>query len=140
MSVTKNIDNTLERKLDIALKSIHDLSALNRNPLSRIKLIEKIAMAKYRNRILPRGLALREVLQNCIKKIITDTAGEAALIRERHYLDMSLKGMSRKSISQELHLSREHVSRYYRKSALALLANEFRSLTRKISRKFPTSQ
>jgi hypothetical protein len=133
MIAARNVDNTLETKLDFALKNMHDLSALNRSPLARISAVEQIALEKYRDRILPRGLALREILYICVKKIITDTAGEATLERERRYLAMSVRGMSCKAISQELRLSREHVSRYYRKSVLALLADEFRSLTRRVT-------
>ena len=130
VKANRTLDNALENKLDYALKSLHDLGALNRSPLARYAYIERLAKRKYNGRILPRGLALREVIRGCIRAIVSGLAGEQSFSRVSTYLVMSEKGISCGQISQQMGLSREHVSRHYRKMALELLADEYQSRTR----------
>jgi len=47
------------------------------------------------------------------------------------YLDLLVKGLSCQEISKQLGLSREHVSRVYRKKAVELVTEEFLSVVKR---------
>jgi len=74
---------------------------------------------------MARGLALREVLLGCVESVVLDIGNEPALSREREYLVLLKDGLSCKEISGRLGLSREHISRVYRKRALELVTEAF---------------
>ena len=118
-------------RLDDALKNLGDRSALNRNPLAHSAYLERLANEKYRDKIMPRGLALREVIAECVNKISAEVGSEPGLQKACRYLDLRAKGVKCCDISSELGLAREHVSRTVRKRALELLLEEFLSMTRK---------
>jgi len=79
---------------------------------------------------MARGLALREVLGACVDRVLSDLGNEKALHRERDYLELLRDGLSCREASKRLGLSREHVSRTYRKRALQLLTEVFLAVTR----------
>jgi AraC-like DNA-binding protein len=122
---------SLEDQVGSALRVIQDLSALNRSPLARIAHVENLARDQYQRHILPRGLALRAVLASCVDQVINDLSGEPALKRQCDYLRMIKDGVRCKEISRSLGCSREHVSRKYRREALALLSEAFQRRTRR---------
>jgi len=128
-SKRKDDDTTIrwERRLDVALKTINDRSALNRNSLADIAYIGKLASESYRGHLFPRGLALHDTLLTCIEKISTELGNEAGLTRACTYLQLITEGLSCKEIARQLGLSREHTSRVYRRKALELLIEEFKS-------------
>ena len=131
MSNSKRKDDDIavrwERRLDVALKSINDRSALNRNSLADLAFIGKLALESYGGHVFPRGLALHDTLLTCIEKISSELGNEAGLTRACTYLQLIAEGLSCKEISRQLGLSREHTSRVYRRKALALLIEEFKS-------------
>ena len=114
-----------------ALRNLDDRSVLNRSPLTRLTYVEKLARERYSSHILPRGLALREVLEGCIEKVVNDLSGERRLSRVCRYLAGLKQGLSCKQISSELGLSREHVSRVYRLKVLELVTTEFFSIVKR---------
>ena len=121
-------DNTTirwEGRLDLALKGINDRSALNRNALSDIAYIGKLASESYSGHVFPRGLALHDTLLTCIEKISLELGDEIGLTRACTYLRLIVQGLSCKEIARQLGLSREHTSRVYRRKALEVLAEEF---------------
>ena len=65
------------------------------------------------------------ILLNCIKKISAELSDEPGLARVCHYLALLVEGLSCKAISRQLGLSREHVSRVYRKKAIELVIEHF---------------
>ena len=83
-----------------ALRNLDVRSALNRSHLARLAYVERLAR---------------------------DLGGEPALSRACQYLILLKEGLSCQQISHELGLSREHVSRVYRRKALELLTQEFLS-------------
>ena len=115
-----------ERRLDLALKSINDRSALSRNSLSDLAYIAKLASENYGGHVFPRGLALHDTLLACIEKISSELGDEIGLTRACRYLQLIVKGLSCKEIARQLGLSREHTSRVYRRKALELLIEEFK--------------
>ena len=119
-----------ERRVDHALRNIGDRSALNRSPLAKLAYIEKLASERYNGHLLPRGLALHNTLLACVEKILEELGSEPKLARACNYLQLLAKGFSCKEISRQLGLSREHVSRVYRKKALELFTEEFLSIVR----------
>ena len=125
-----NTYNKLEKRIDHALKSIGDRSELSRSPLADIDFIGKLASQSYSGHLMPRGLALHDVLLACVNKISKELDDEPGLSHACNYLQLLVKGFSCKEISRQLRLSREHVSRVYRKKALELFTEEFLSRVR----------
>ena len=120
-----------QRRVDHALKNLGDRSILNRSPLAGLAYVDKLAEDKYEGHILPRGLALHEILIECITKISTELSNEPNLTRACNYLDLLVKGLSCQEISKQLGLSREHVSRVYRKKAVELVTEALLSVVKR---------
>lgn len=121
----------LEGRLARALRDLGDRSALNRNPLARSAYVGRLADEEYGDKIMPRGLALRNVITGCVSKICAEVGNEPGLERASRYLALRANGLKCRDISSELGLAREHVSRTVRKRALELLVEEFLSVTRR---------
>ena len=112
-------------KVGFAARHLDDRIVLNQTPLARLAYIEKLARERHRERTHPRGLALRETIVACIDDIVEDLKDEPALSRVTQYLVLLKEGVRCKEISSRLGLSREHVSRLYRRIALQLLTEAF---------------
>lgn len=120
-----------------ALRNLDDRSVLNRSSLARLSYVEKLARERYSSHILPKGLALREVLVECIDKVVNDLSKDTGLSRACRYLTLLKQGLSCQQISSELGLSREHVSRVYRPRALDLVTSAFLSVIKSHSTSKP---
>ncbi len=114
-----------QKRVEYALRNLGDRSVLNRSPLAKLTYIGRLAEDKYKGHILPRGLALHDVLLDCTQRISKELSAEPGLARTCSYLDLYIKGLSCREISEQLGLSREHVSRVYRKKAVELITEEF---------------
>ena len=119
-----------QQRVSYAVRHLADRDILSDSPLARLRGIQRLAKEHYSNQVLPRGLALREVMTVCVEKIAKDLAGEAPLAKARTYLILTKDGMSCKQIGRELGLSREHISRVIRPKAFQLLAEEFLNVIR----------
>ena len=122
--------NEWQQRVAYALRHFGDRTMLNRSPMARLAYIERLAAGQYSGRLLPRGLALHDTLSACVGKILTELRNDPALARACTYLELILQGKTCKEISKELGLSREHVSRVYRRKALELLIGEFLHMVR----------
>lgn len=114
-------------RVGYALHNLDDRSILNRSPLARLAYVDRMAKKKYSSHVLPRGLALRQILLACIEKVVTEVGDEPGLSRICQYVQLLTKGLTCQQISRELGRSREHVSRVYRKRAFELVTEEFLS-------------
>lgn len=121
-----------QQRVGHALKSLGDRSELNRSPLAKLGYIERLANERYNGRLLPRGLALHDTLLACVKKISAELGSEPRLARKCQYLELLVQGLSCLEISKQLGLSREHVSRVYRRKGLELVTEEFLSTVRNV--------
>lgn len=110
------------------LRHLNDRITLNRSPLTKLTFVRKLANKYYVKHVLPRGLALHELLEFCIKRLTEELGNDPVLGRHCMYLSLVQKGLRQKQISKELGLSREHVSRVYRRKAIELLAEELLSV------------
>ena len=112
----KNFDNLF---INIAhfLRHLDDRTLLNKSPLAKLTFVRKLAKKYYMKNVLPHGLALHELLGYCIKKLTEELGSDPVLGRHCKYLSLVQKGLNQKKISKELGLSREHVSRVYRRKA-----------------------
>ena len=119
-----------QQRVAYALRYIDDRIMLNRSSLSRLAHIRRLADERYNGRLLPRGLALQQVLIESAQKVIAELDSEPALAKTRVYLDLLMKGYQAKEISRQLGLSREHVARTYRRNAIDLVTEEFLSTVR----------
>ena len=112
-------------KISHALRNLDDRIALNRNPLSRLAYVREVAEGHCKGSIYPRGLALRKIIISCIDRIVIDLGDEPKFHKPCKYLALMEEGMTCRQISKELGISREHVSRVYRRRAIELLVEEF---------------
>ncbi len=112
-------------RVSYALRHLDDRSKLNASPLARLAYVERIAKEEYEGHVLPRGLALRQLLLACVDRIVNEVGREPGLSKACRYLHLRVAGLSCRQISDEIGLSREHISRVYRRKALELLAEQF---------------
>lgn len=56
-------------RLNHALKNMADRGELNRNPLSRLRYVQRVAEERFRGQILPHGAALRWIILFCVGRI-----------------------------------------------------------------------
>ena len=119
-----------QQRVEHALRNLGDRSVLNRSPLARLAYIKRLAAEQYVGHLLPHGIALHDVLLASVKKISTELADEPGLTRACNYLQLLVQGISCQEISEQLGLSREHVSRVYRKKAIELVTEEFLSIVK----------
>lgn len=112
-----------------ALRNLGDRSVLNRSQLSRRSCVERIANESFKGRTMPRGAALRHVLEECVDRIVTELGDEPGLSKACQYLQLLRSGLSCREIGKEMGMSREHASRYYRPKALELVTAMFLATT-----------
>ena len=117
--------NHWQNRMGHALRYLDDLSKLNQSPLARLTYVERLAKNEYYGCILPRGQALRQLLLVCIEQVMSDGSEEPCLLKACQYLQLRRNGYGCQQISAEMGLSREHVSRHYRKQALDLVLESF---------------
>ncbi|MFC1964362.1 hypothetical protein ACFLV1_03170, partial [Chloroflexota bacterium] len=80
-SAIKETNDQWVNRVGHALRNLDDRSVLNRSSLARLSYVEKLARERYSSHVLPRGLALREVLVECIDKVVNDLSEDAGLSR-----------------------------------------------------------
>jgi hypothetical protein len=119
--------NTWVTRVEYALNNLNDRSVLNSSPLAHLTYVEKMAKEKYYSHVLPRGLALHDVLLSCVQKISSELGNEPRLARCCKYVELLSEGINCRQISKQLGIPREHVSRVYRKKAIELVTEEFLS-------------
>lgn len=117
-------------KVAYALNNLDDRSMLNHSPLANLEYVKRMASVRYGSHLLPRGLALREILLECVDKVVSEVGNEPGLSKACQYLQLLTQGLTRRQISSQIGLSREHTSRVYRKKALELLTEEFLAMVR----------
>jgi len=122
-----NSTEVLEKRVGHALRYLGDRTILNRSPLTRIAFIERLAKEEYYGRLLPRGAALNDVLNSAVEQVLQEMDDEPKLDKTCTYLRLLMHGLSGTQISKKLQLSREHVSRHYRRIALQLVTEVFLS-------------
>ncbi len=127
---TPTTGERLTAHLGAALVNLGDRTVLNANPLSRTEYVQRLASQKYADKIMPRGLALRHVIQDCISRLSGELGAEPSLSRCCQYLELRSQGVNCQQIGRDLSVSREHASRVVRKQALQLLAEAFLAMTR----------
>lgn len=114
-----------EARVAYAAKRLHDPIALNASPLTRLRGVERYADSHYKKRICAKGFALRDLLRSSIDSVVEETADEKGLLRVHQFLTLFRQGVTVIEISRQLGLSREHVSRVYKKEALHLVTVKF---------------
>jgi hypothetical protein len=108
-----------------ALRHLDDRSILNQSPLARLTCIQRLADTKFKGNALVKGLALKHILIECVDRLVVELCKETGLIRTCQLLRLVEQGQSITSISRSLGLSREHVTRVYKKKAVELVTQEF---------------
>jgi hypothetical protein len=117
-----------QRRVEHALRHLGDRSLLNRSPLARLSFVETLSREEYDGHLLPRGLALHDILINCVERVSIELRNELGLTKACTYLKLITSGATCREISKQLGLSREHISRVYRKKAIELVTEEFLSI------------
>lgn len=114
-----------QQRIEHALRHLGDRSVLNKSPLARLTYVERVSIEQYGGHLLPRGLALHDILIDCVERVSTELRNEPGLRKACTYLKLVANGANYREISKQLGLSREHVSRVYRKKAIELVTEEF---------------
>jgi hypothetical protein len=117
-----------EHRVEYALKHLGDRSILNKSPLAGLSYIERLSNLQYGGHLLPRGLALHDTLVSCVERVSSEFINEPGLARACTYLKLITNGVGCREISKQLGLSREHISRVYRRKAIELVTEEFLSM------------
>jgi len=120
-----------QQRVEHALRHLGDRSLLNRSPLARLSYIESLSAERYSGHLLPRGLALHDMLITCVERVSNELSNEPGLAKACIYLKLVTNGATCREISKQLGLSREHISRVYRKKAIELVTEEFLSMVNK---------
>lgn len=117
----------LEDELWHALKSLDDPYELDENRLTRLSQIEALASRRLCNGAFTKGESLAGILSSCIERISEKAVGDGEFSRCARLLSGIAQGHSLTQVSQELHLTQEHVTRRYRRKAMKILVREFRA-------------
>ena len=117
-----------QQRVEHALRHLGDRSVLNRSPLARLSYIESLSTERYNGHLLPRGLALHDILITCVERVSNELSNEPGLTKACTYLKLVTNGATCREISKQLGLSREHISRVYRRKAIELVTEEFLSI------------
>jgi hypothetical protein len=117
-----------QQRVEHALRHLGDRSVLNRSPLVRLPYVERLSIEKYSGRLLPRCLALHDILTTSVERVFNELSNEPGLTKACTYLKLVTCGANGREISEQLGLSREHISRVYRKKAIELVTEEFLSM------------
>jgi len=113
-----------------ALKHLDDPSILNQNSLSRLLYIQKLAEREFADYFLKRGLALRKALVVCINRITAQGKDEPGLQKICKFLELINQGQNLTEISRALGLSRERITKSYKKKGVELVTQEFMNLVK----------
>jgi hypothetical protein len=100
------------------------LTEVTLSPLAGLSYIESLSAERYSGRLLPRGLALHDILILCVDKVSTEFIHEPGLAKACAYLKLVTNGVGCREISKQLGLSREHISRVYREKATELVTEQ----------------
>jgi len=119
--------NEWQERISYALRNLGDRTALNRSPLAKLGYVERLAAEQYSGHLLPKGLALHDMLITCVDRVSTELGNEPKLHKACIYLKLVTNGATCREISKQLGLSREHISRVYRRKAIELVTEEFLS-------------
>ena len=116
------------QRVEYALRHLGDRSVLNRSPLARLSYIERLSAKQYSDHLLPRGLALHDTLITCVERVANELNSESGLAKACVYLKLVTNGANCREISKQLGLSREHISRVYRRKAIEIVTEQFLSI------------
>ena len=114
-----------------ALRHLDDRSILNQSPLARLVYVQRVADYKFKGNALVKGLALKYVLLSCVDRLIAELSEEPSLSRSCEFLKLIKQGQNITAISKKLNLSREHVTRFYKRKAVDLVTQEFLRVIKK---------
>jgi hypothetical protein len=59
-------------RIGYALRHLEDRSKLNSSPLVGLAYVKRLAEEEYQGHILPRGLALRQLILSCVQDVVSD--------------------------------------------------------------------
>lgn len=119
-----------KEKIWHALRHLDDLIILNQSSLARLVYVQRLAETEFRDRSLARGLALRHALTGCIDKIVSDGKDQIGLQKICGFLEIVKEGQNLTDISKAMGVSREQVSKSYKKKAVELVTQEFVELAK----------
>ncbi len=110
------------KQLEEAYTHLHDLDWLQESGLARLPEVRERVNPRQ---TMPEGQALRRLLIEAARQVIQDIGDVPDKSGVKLFLERYLEGRTVTEISQELGVTREWVSRAYRKEALALAGKQF---------------
>jgi len=115
-------------KVAQAYAHLHDLDYLQDCPLSKLpEVTDEVQI----HQIMPEAQALRRLLTEAAEQVVRDVESVPSLSNVRQFLTRYVDGKKIAEIAEELRVSREWVSRAYRKEAFGMAGAQFVRLVSK---------
>jgi hypothetical protein len=106
------------------LRHLDDPITLQRSPLCRLVVLEKLAKEKYSDSIVPRGRALHELAMSCLQEIESELDGHAGVAKLKAFVALTRQGTRVTDASRRLGITPEYASRALKRNLVDLLAEK----------------
>ena len=111
-------------RIRYVLRHLDDPIALQRSPLCRLVALERLAKTKYSYSIVPRGRALHDLTQECLKEIEGELDGHAGVAKLKSFISLTRQGMGVTEASRVLAVTPEYASRAFKRELVDLLTQK----------------
>ena len=102
---------------------------LQRSPIASLKMVENRATESYSNKLVARGRALRDLVDEWLSDVETSAEGSTSLNTFAKFVVLTRQGMGTSEASRELGLSASHVSREYKRLLVSLLTERITGMS-----------
>ena len=113
-----------EKRTRFILRHLDDPIALQRSPICRLNVIERLAKAQYPSGIVSRGRALHDLIDDCLQEIENELDGHAGLYKLKQFVNLTRRGYGPTKASKIMGVSPEHACRTYKRSLVSLLSEK----------------
>ncbi len=118
-----------EERVRYILRYLDDPIMLQRSPVARSAGVEKRALQIYLNRLVSRGRALRDLVDEWFVEVESSIGEFGSLGRFREFVALTRRGKGTVEASEELGLSVGYVSRRYKKLLVELLVERIAGIS-----------
>lgn len=106
------------------LRHLGDPIPLQRSPLCRCQVIERLAAARYPGGVVARGRSLNDVVLQCLEEIENELDGHNGASKIRSFIALTREGMKVTEASRILDITPEYASRSFKRTLVDLLAEK----------------
>lgn len=106
------------------LRHLGDPIPLQRSPLCRCQVIERLAVARYPGGVVARGRSLNDVVLQCLEEIEAELDGHNGAAKLKSFTALTRQGMKVIEASRILDITPEYASRSFKRTLVNLLAEK----------------